>query len=154
VLAYLPRVPKKYGEVRKRPVATGWSRVRERGSHEASSSSPAAARRSAAARSRRPSRRPRAPRRDSSACRYACGDAPGDRTGRPALREYLVIYEQGDDGAWGAHSPDVEGVFALGVTREEAEARMAEALTAHLESLREQGAEVPEPHTDAGRVAA
>lgn len=70
------------------------------------------------------------------------------------MKEYLVIYEQGDDGAWGAHSPDVDGVFALGASRAEVETRMAEALAAHLELLREHGAKVPEPHTDAGRVAA
>ena len=70
------------------------------------------------------------------------------------MRQYLVIYEQADDGGWGAHSPDVEGVFAVGTSREEVEARMAEALGAHLDYLREQGRPVPEPHTDAGRVAA
>jgi predicted RNase H-like HicB family nuclease len=70
------------------------------------------------------------------------------------MKEYLVIYEQTEDGGWGAHSPDVEGVFALGTTRDEAEARMAEALAAHLEYLREQGEAAPEPHTEAGRVAA
>jgi predicted RNase H-like HicB family nuclease len=70
------------------------------------------------------------------------------------MNEYLVIYEQAPDGGWGAHSPDVEGVFALGETRAEVEARMAEALTAHLAYLSERGIEAPEPHTDAGRVAA
>jgi predicted RNase H-like HicB family nuclease len=70
------------------------------------------------------------------------------------MNYYLVIYERAEDGAWGAHSPDVEGVFALGETREEVEARMAEALSAHLSYLRESGKPVPEPHTDAGRVAA
>jgi predicted RNase H-like HicB family nuclease len=70
------------------------------------------------------------------------------------MKEYLVIYEQAEDGAWGAHSPDVDGVFALGRTREEAESRMAEALGAHLSYLRECGRPVPEPHTDAGHVAA
>ncbi|MGA2927040.1 MAG: type II toxin-antitoxin system HicB family antitoxin [Solirubrobacteraceae bacterium] len=66
----------------------------------------------------------------------------------------MVIYERADDGAWGAHSPDVDGVFALGRSRAAVEARMAEALTAHLEFLRDAGRPVPEPHTDAGRVAA
>ena len=70
------------------------------------------------------------------------------------MKQYLVIYEQAEDGGWGAHSPDVEGVFALGRTRDEVEQRMAEALVAHLEYLRERGAPTPEPHTDAGRVAA
>jgi predicted RNase H-like HicB family nuclease len=70
------------------------------------------------------------------------------------MTEYLVIYERGDDGGLGAHSPDVEGVFALGASREEVEARMAEALAAHLEYLREAGQPIPEARTDAGRVPA
>jgi predicted RNase H-like HicB family nuclease len=70
------------------------------------------------------------------------------------MNDYLVIYEQAPDGGWGAHSPDVEGVFALGTTRQEAEARMAEALAAHLEQLRRCGEPIPKPHTEAGRVAA
>jgi len=70
------------------------------------------------------------------------------------VNSYLVVYEQADDGAWGAHSPDVDGVFALGQTRAEVEERMLEALGAHLAYLREQGRPVPEPHTDAGRIAA
>ena len=70
------------------------------------------------------------------------------------MKQSLVIYEQADDGGWGAHSPDVEGVFALGRTREEAELRMGEALAEHLAHLRESGRPVADPHTDAGRVAA
>ena len=70
------------------------------------------------------------------------------------MKRYLVVYERAPDGGWGAHSPDVEGVFALGETREDVEARMAEALAAHLESLRAQGQPLPEPHTDAGHIAA
>ena len=70
------------------------------------------------------------------------------------MRDYLVIYEVTEDGSWGAHSPDVDGVFALGASREEVESRMREALTAHLAYLRDRGKPVPEPHTAAGRVAA
>ena len=70
------------------------------------------------------------------------------------MKDYLVIFEQAEDGAWGAHSPDVDGVFALGATREEAASRIAEALSAHLAHLRETGRPLPEPHTDAARVVA
>ena len=70
------------------------------------------------------------------------------------MKSYLVIYEQADDGAWGAHSPDVEGVYALGASRAEVEQRISEALAAHLAYLRESGRPVPDPHTDAGRVPA
>jgi predicted RNase H-like HicB family nuclease len=62
------------------------------------------------------------------------------------MKDYLVIYEQAQDGGWGAHSPDVDGVFALGATRAEAEERTAEALTAHLTllaRLRSPGARSP-----------
>ena len=59
------------------------------------------------------------------------------------MKDYLVIYDRAEDGAWGAHSPDVEGVFALGTTREETELRMAEALAAHLAYLRDQGLPAP-----------
>ena len=48
----------------------------------------------------------------------------------------------------------VDGAFALGQTRDEVEARMAEALVAQLAYLRESGRPVPDPHTDAGRIAA
>jgi predicted RNase H-like HicB family nuclease len=82
------------------------------------------------------------------------GNAPRDRAGRFAMTEYLVIYERPDDGGWGAHSPDVEGIFALGTSRAEVEERMAEALVAHLALLRERGELLPRPHTEAGRVAA
>lgn len=26
------------------------------------------------------------------------------------MNDYLIIYERAEDGGWGAHSPDVEGV--------------------------------------------
>ena len=70
------------------------------------------------------------------------------------MREYLVIYDRASDGGWGAHSPDVDGVYAVGTTREEVEARMAEALGAHLERLRARGAPLPEPRAEAGHIAA
>jgi predicted RNase H-like HicB family nuclease len=70
------------------------------------------------------------------------------------MKDYLVIYEQAEDGGWGAHSPDVDGVFALGSTRAEAEARMAVALAAHLAHMRDEGLPLPEPRTQAGHVAA
>jgi predicted RNase H-like HicB family nuclease len=70
------------------------------------------------------------------------------------MKDYPLIYERAGDGGWGAHSPDVDGVFAFGQSRDEVERRMAEALAAHLAYLRERGAPIPEPHTDAGHVAA
>lgn len=85
--------------------------------------------------------------------RYARGDASGDWFERASVKEYLVNYEETDD-AVGAHSPDIDGVFACGATRDEGERRIAEALSAHLALLRERAERVPEPHTDARRVPA
>ena len=69
------------------------------------------------------------------------------------MRKYLVIYEQAEGGGWGAYTPDIDGVIALGKTRAEVEERMAEALTACLEYMHEEGEPIPEPRTEAGRVA-
>ena len=70
------------------------------------------------------------------------------------MKDYLVIYEQSEDGAWGAHTPDVDGVVALGATKDEVEAGIKDALSAHLAYLREEGLPVPEPHVAVGYVAA
>lgn len=68
------------------------------------------------------------------------------------MTKYLVIYEQGDDGAWGAYSPDLEGAFALGRTRKEVEERMHEAMAAYIEVMTEDGLPIPDPCHEAGYV--
>lgn len=118
-----------------------WSRERQSGSHEVWQSADG-------------SRVVTVAGKDSERSRSALAALRRQTRIGGASKEYLVIHEQAEDGGWGAHSPGVEGVFALGATRAEVEARMAEALAAHLEFLREQGSQVPEPHTEAGRVAA
>lgn len=66
----------------------------------------------------------------------------------------MVIYEQAEDGEWGAYLPDVPGVVALGATREEVAAGIEEALAAYAEDLSERGLGLPAPHHVAGTVAA
>ncbi len=70
------------------------------------------------------------------------------------MTEYLVIYETGEDGGWGAYSPDVPGCVAAGQTKEEVEKLMREALPDHIALMREVGEPVPQPHHVAGLVAA
>jgi predicted RNase H-like HicB family nuclease len=70
------------------------------------------------------------------------------------LSEYVVIYEQAEDGEWGAYLPDVPGVVALGATREQVMAGIEEALAAYAEDLSERGLGLPAPHHVAGTVAA
>ena len=70
------------------------------------------------------------------------------------MNEYLIIYEQGEDGGWGAYSPDVEGVIAVGASRSEVEQRMSEAMITHIEVLREKGLPAPRPRNTPGYLAA
>jgi predicted RNase H-like HicB family nuclease len=55
------------------------------------------------------------------------------------MSEYVVIYEQAEDGGWGAYIPDLPGVVALGATRAEVGERIKEALDAYSEDLRDRG---------------
>lgn len=70
------------------------------------------------------------------------------------MSEYVVIYEQDQDGGWGAYIPDLPGVVALGTTRDEVSGRIREALTVYADDLRERGHELPPPHHAAGTIAA
>jgi predicted RNase H-like HicB family nuclease len=70
------------------------------------------------------------------------------------MTEYVVIYEQSDDGGWGAYLPDLPGVVALGGTRDEVAERIKEALSAYTEDLQQRGESLPSPHHVAGTVAA
>lgn len=64
---------------------------------------------------------------------------------------YTVIYEKGPT-SWGAYVPDLPGVIAVGDTREEVERSIQEAVTFHLEGMKEEGIGIPEPSSFAGVV--
>jgi predicted RNase H-like HicB family nuclease len=70
------------------------------------------------------------------------------------MSEYVVIYEQAQDGGWGAYLPDLPGVVALGATREQVAERIKEALSAYAEDLQQRGESLPPPHHATGTVAA
>ncbi|MFI4991629.1 MAG: type II toxin-antitoxin system HicB family antitoxin [Solirubrobacterales bacterium] len=69
------------------------------------------------------------------------------------MSKYVVIYEQANDGGWGAYIPDVPGVVALGASRPVVAKRIQEALAAYVDDLREHGGSLPAPHHVAGTVA-
>jgi len=69
------------------------------------------------------------------------------------MSEYVVIYEQADDGGWGAYMPDLPGVVALGTTKAEVTARIDEAFAAYADDLRQRGESLPMPHHAAGTAA-
>jgi predicted RNase H-like HicB family nuclease len=69
------------------------------------------------------------------------------------MTEYLLIYEEAEDGGWGGYLPDLPGVLALGATRAEVAERIQEALTLYTADLRERGEDLPAPHHAVGTVA-
>ena len=60
------------------------------------------------------------------------------------MTEHSAIYEQTEDGWW-VHFPDLPGCTTFGSSREEAERNAREAITAHVELLRDSGRPVPAP---------
>jgi predicted RNase H-like HicB family nuclease len=57
---------------------------------------------------------------------------------------YGIVIEKAD-GNYSAYVPDLPGCIATGGTPEEAEREIREAIRFHIEGLREDGIEVPEP---------
>lgn len=60
--------------------------------------------------------------------------------------KYLIVIEESGTG-YSAYSPDLEGCVATGATREEVEQAMKEAIDFHIEGLKQEGHEIPKPHT-------
>jgi predicted RNase H-like HicB family nuclease len=62
------------------------------------------------------------------------------------VTEYLVVIEH-EGNSWGAYCPDLPGVGVVGKTREEVEELIREAISFHLDGLREAGEPIPTPTT-------
>lgn len=60
------------------------------------------------------------------------------------MTKYLVIVEQSETG-YGAYVPDLPGCVAVGETQDEVRELIHEAITFHIEGLREEGLPVPAP---------
>jgi predicted RNase H-like HicB family nuclease len=57
---------------------------------------------------------------------------------------YAIVIEKAA-GNYSAYAPDLPGCIATGASAEEAEAQMREAISFHLDGLREDGAPIPVP---------
>ena len=64
---------------------------------------------------------------------------------------YTVVIEQGPT-SYGAYVPDLPGCIAAAESRAEVVALIREAIEFHLETLRDEGMPVPEPHSTAESV--
>ena len=62
------------------------------------------------------------------------------------MKRYLIVIE-GTSTGYSAFSPDLPGCVSTGATRQEVEENMHEAIQFHLDGLREEAYEVPEPHS-------
>ncbi len=60
--------------------------------------------------------------------------------------QYVVVIEKAESN-YGAYVPDLPGCVAVAETREEVVRLIHEAIALHLESLREEGAPIPDPTT-------
>jgi predicted RNase H-like HicB family nuclease len=58
--------------------------------------------------------------------------------------KYTVVFEKADEN-FAAYVPDLPGCVATGDTREEVERLIREAIKFHLEGLRSEGEQIPEP---------
>jgi predicted RNase H-like HicB family nuclease len=67
------------------------------------------------------------------------------------MSEYLVVIEREGD-SWGAYCPDLPGVGVVGESAEEVGRLIREAVTFHIDGLREDGLPVPTPVAQAARV--
>ena len=62
------------------------------------------------------------------------------------MKKYLVVIEETDTG-YSAYSPDLPGCVSTGATRKDVEHNMRGAIQFHLDGLRAEEYEVPEPHS-------
>jgi predicted RNase H-like HicB family nuclease len=63
----------------------------------------------------------------------------------PIVRRYAIVIEGDDTTNYSAYAPDLPGCVATGATVEETEEAMRHAIEFHLEGLRAEGEQVPEP---------
>lgn len=67
------------------------------------------------------------------------------------MMQYLVVIEKTETG-YSAYSPDLSGCISTGATREEIEQKMREAIEFHLEGMKLEGLEIPQPTTSSAYV--
>lgn len=68
------------------------------------------------------------------------------------MKRYLVVVERTQTG-YSAYSPDLPGCIGTGRTRAEVEANMREAIEFHIEGLRLEGLDVPEPSSESAYIS-
>jgi predicted RNase H-like HicB family nuclease len=62
------------------------------------------------------------------------------------IMRYAIVIEKGPT-SYGAYVPDLPGCIAVGDTEQEVRELIVEAIDFHIEGMRENGEDVPEPRT-------
>jgi predicted RNase H-like HicB family nuclease len=65
--------------------------------------------------------------------------------------KYLIVIEKTETG-YSAYSPDLPGCVSTGITREETEKNMHEAIAFHLDGLKAEGLEIPQPSSTSAYI--
>jgi predicted RNase H-like HicB family nuclease len=61
--------------------------------------------------------------------------------------KYAVVFEQADDGGWGAYAPDLPGLGVVGRSLAEVRELIRDGIRFHIEGMKEDGLPVPQPRT-------
>ena len=69
------------------------------------------------------------------------------------MKKYLVIYEKTGTG-YSAYVPDLPGCVTTGASLDETKRNMHEAISGHIQSMKDHGEIVPEPTTVAAEQMA
>ena len=69
------------------------------------------------------------------------------------MQRYLIAIERTPNN-FSAFSPDLPGCVATGATEEEVQTRMREAIRMHLDGMKEDGLEIPQPSSSAQYIDA
>mgnify|MGYP002780567651 CR=1 FL=1 len=67
------------------------------------------------------------------------------------MTQYLIVIEPTDTG-FSAYSPDLPGCISTGTTRAEVESNMREAIEFHIDGLKLEGLDIPQPTTSSAYV--
>lgn len=67
------------------------------------------------------------------------------------MYKFLIVIEKAN-GNYSAYSPDLPGCIATGVTREDAERNMYEAIEMHIEGMQEDNTPIPDSSSTAEYV--
>jgi predicted RNase H-like HicB family nuclease len=67
------------------------------------------------------------------------------------MMQYLIVIEKTNTG-YSAYSPDLPGCVSTGVTHQEVEQNMREAVEFHLDGLKSEGIEIPQPTTSSAYI--